>query len=178
MIGLTTTLGEYLETLDYARSRNAARLAAAMRGTRSLAETLSPADIASLDNLADDADFSAYLGDAYAGMSGKLGRELHDVLGLDSEDDAPAHCVACGEPIDYCTGHGDDYPRELARLFRGWLARRSFSREEGMREFLALDMDAQSDLIAEWVNETQDAEPSDADVLGERLSSHEFAGLD
>lgn len=180
MIGLNSTLGEYLETLDYARTRNAVRLAAAMRGVRSLSEPLSPASIASLDNLTEDADFVAHLGDAYAGFNGELGRELHNVLGVDLDDgEDVARCVVCSEPVDYCAGHGEDYARDLARLFRTWLGECVVAPGVAASvAFLDLDAERQSDLIAEWVNATQDAIDYDGNVLGEWLEANTFDALD
>lgn len=180
MIGLNSTLGEYLETLDYARTRNAVRLAAAMRGVRSLSEPLSPASIASLDNLTEDADFVAHLGDAYAGFNGELGRELHNVLGVDLDDgEDVARCVVCSEPIDYCAGHGEDYARDVARLFRGWIARReSISESDVDRWWFDCPAGVQDTLIDRWVSETQDAIDYDGNVLGEWLEANSFDALD
>lgn len=186
MIGLTTTLGEYLETLDYARVRNAVRLVAAIRGVRSLSETLPPATIACLDNLTEDSDFCANLGDAYAELTGGLptvawlGRELHNVLGLDSDDgECVAVCVVCGEMIDCCAGHGEDYARDVARLFRGWLARReSISESDVDRWWFDCPAGVQDTLIDRWVSDTQDAIDYDGNVLGEWLELQGFDNLD
>ena len=184
MIGATTSLGDYLATLDYARTRNAVRLVAAIRGVRSLSETLSPATVACLDNLTEDSDFCADLGDAYAELTGGLPtvawlvRELHNVFGVDL-DDQPARCVVCGEMIDCCAGHGEDYARDVARLFRGWLARReSISESDVDRWWFVCPAGVQDTLIDRWVSATQDAIDYDGNVLGEWLEANSFDDLD